>query len=354
MPASPAAEPAAAAGLRPEPPRGAVAATPPAQPPSGLPTSGLRPGTPVELHVQRLPDPGRAPPPSMPPALPGSGLQAVVTGSSPGGQTILESSHGPLVVQARAALPAGTTVVISLPVVQPVPTAFDPLRGTDWPNLRHALDVLTQADPASARALMSAILPQAGPRLASAIAHFTSMIRQGGDAKRWIGERAAQAIEAADRKALPALDEDLRSLGRQAAEPLPGDWRAYSLPFSDGQAITRIQLFVRRSDDDEAEKAERPGGKARRFLIDVELSALGRMQFDGLVRDRRLDLILRTRVPLPAEMRQNIQNLFTVTLDALGLTGSATFQGGGEGWVSVPAPPSPSGTGAGGERGLVA
>lgn len=355
--APPAAEPPAAAGRGPEPMRPAAMAAPAAS----LPASGLRQGAPVELHVLRLPDAGRVPAhpspaaPVTPAPPPGPGLQAVVTGTAPGGQTILASGNGPLVVQARVALPPGTTVAISLPAVPPLTAAFDPLHGIGWPNLRHALDVLTQADPASARALMSALLPQAGPRLASAIAHFTGVVRQGGDTRRWVGERAAQAVESADRKALSALDEDFQSLGRQAAEPLPGDWRAYSLPFSDGQAITRIQLFVRRSgDDDEAEGTDRSGGKARRFLIDVDLSALGRMQFDGLMRDKRLDLILRTRTPLPAEMRQDIQNLFTVTLDALGLAGSASFQAGGEGWVVVPPPPSPSGGGAGGERGLIA
>ncbi|HEV7367924.1 hypothetical protein [Arenibaculum sp.] len=330
--------------------------TQPATPASTLPASGLRQGAPVDLHVLRLPGAAAgssgaaAPAPAAPPP-PGPVLQAVVTGTSPGGQTILASGNGPLVVQARAVLPPGTVVAIALPAAPP-PAAFSPLHGGEWPSLRHALDALAQADPGGTRALMSAVLPQAGPRLAGAIAHFTGAVRQGGDARRWIGERAAQALETTNRKAMSALEDDFKTLSRQAAEPLPGDWRAYSLPFSDGQAIARIQLFVRRSDDEETDGTERSGGKARRFLIDVDLSALGKMQFDGLVRDKRFDLILRTRDVLPAEIRQDVQNLFTVTLDGLGLTGSASFQGGGEGWVVVP--PSPGAAGAGGERGLIA
>jgi hypothetical protein len=196
---------------------------------------------------------------------------------------------------------------------------------------------------------MAQILPQAGPRLAAAMAHFTNSIGKGAEARRWIGEPAARLLEAEGRsEVLSALDGDFKALGRQAAEPLQGDWRAWSLPFSDGQEIARIRLFVRNAGDEEDGAGDgRSGGKAQRFVLDLELSRLGPIQLDGLVRDKRFDLILRMRDPFPDDMRREIQAIFTRTLAALGLSGDTSFQPGGRGWVTIQPKP-------GAERGLLA
>ena len=45
----------------------------------------------------------------------------------------------------------------------------------------------------------------------------------------------------------------------------------------------------------------------------MELSQLGRMQLDGLVRggNKRLDLIVRSATPLPGHMRDDIRRIFS-------------------------------------------
>ena len=59
------------------------------------------------------------------------------------------------------------------------------------------------------------------------------------------------------------------------------------------------------------------------------------MQLDGLVRDRRFDLILRTRHPLSDEMRRDIAEIFGDANGAAGHQGQISFQASGD-WSVVP------------------
>ena len=188
-----------------------------------------------------------------------------------------------------------------------------PLRGQDWPALRETLEVLAKADPSGTRTLANAILPQANGRLAATLLAFTGAVKKG-DARAWLGAKAAKALEKLGRTdLLEKLEDDFKQLARQAAEVPPGDWKPYSIPFSDGTELHRILMHVRQPGaeevDEDASGADGHGSRANRFLIDLTLSRIGELQLDGLIRPRRFDLILRTHMPLPPEMRQEIGKL---------------------------------------------
>jgi hypothetical protein len=70
-------------------------------------------------------------------------------------------------------------------------------------------------------------------------------------------------------------------------------------------------------------------------MLDVELSRIGPLQIDGLVRDKRLDLVVRTREALPDEMRHDINRIFSDAGDITGFKGVLTFQAG----PKMPPPP---------------
>ena len=63
-----------------------------------------------------------------------------------------------------------------------------------------------------------------------------------------------------------------------------------------------------------------------RFVIDLDLSALGAMQLDGLVHGKRLDLILRSQAELPVAMRHDIARVFDDALDISGMEGSVIIE----------------------------
>jgi hypothetical protein len=341
---------------RPLPVSASAPATPqpqaPAQAPEAIsanPAPGpmplLKPGLPVDVRIVSLPaQAGHEQPAAPPQPSAASGLPATVTGTTTAGQPILTTDRGVVVLQAKLALPPGAQVMLSVTTPTAPPAApFDSHHGHDWPALREALDVMAKADPAATRTLAETALPQPNGRLAATLASFVNHVRDG-DIAGWLGDKAPELLEASGRSDLTdRLEDDFGKLTQQAKEPLPGEWRAYSIPMFDGMDLDRLRFLVRDSnaDDEDANSSGRKrSGGASRFLIDLELSRMGEMQLDGLVHKKRFDLILRTRNPMTAEMRQDIKRIFVDAVDSLGMSGVISFSSGTQGWVSVPAGPS--------------
>jgi hypothetical protein len=90
------------------------------------------------------------------------------------------------------------------------------------------------------------------------------------------------------------------------------------------------------------------GDTETRFVLDVGLSRLGRIQLDGLIgeRDKRLDLIIRSQQPLPGAMRNDIRDIFINAGEITGMKGGLSFQAAPPNFVEIPASaPSTAGTG---------
>jgi hypothetical protein len=106
--------------------------------------------------------------------------------------------------------------------------------------------------------------------------------------------------------------------------------------------VDTIRLDVRQPVDPDQDRAGsgrggKDQGQEHRFVVDLDLSRLGRLQMDGLVQraDKRFDLILRMETPFSSEMRRDITQLFIGTIEAIGIKGGVTFQGGGR-FLSFP------------------
>ena len=271
-------------------------------------------------------------------------LRGTVAGSTPQGQPILATRQGMLALNVQASLPQGATVTAALtdPAAAlkgaaPHPPELGPLSERDWPAMRQLLTTLAGVDRAAAQSLLSTVMPQPNRKLGAALSFFLSAIR-GGDARAWLGDEATSALDKAGRgDLLQQLEREFKSLQQQAGEPLPGDWRPYTLPLFDSNGPTPIRLHVRpiKGDDEDGPGKGKGGDKGSRFLLDLELSRLGPMQLDGLVQPNRFDLILRSHMPLAPEFRLDLIQIFADSVRAVGYTGGLSFQSGAKCWVKL-------------------
>ncbi len=283
-------------------------------------------------------------------AAPGnSSSQQTVTGTLVGstaqGQPVVTTPLGTLVLRARTDLPAGTTLALAVDI-PPTPKAamlppLDPAQGLDWPVLREVMATLAAADPVLARTIAASILPQPNKRLTTNLTFFLSALR-GGDATGWLGGPAAELLEArGGSRLLAQLREDFRAAQQAAAEPTADGWRAMPIPFGTPEQLMRAQLHVKNAGDQD--KDDRTDGEkqgpAKRFLLDLSFSRIGPMQFDGMVRPGRFDLMVRTQNLLPAEVRQQIGTIFRDSLETVGYSGSIAFQTGAHQWARVQSSP---------------
>ena len=334
----------------PDLPRGATVALkiltvtpPPQQPrPPGDPEAGGRNGQAgnqpgQQSGGQSQPSPDEA---ALPPDTPI--LRGTVAGSTPQGQPILATKQGMLALNVPASLPPGAKVTAALAdlaqatqaAAPTLPGPPGPLDGRNWPAMRQLMETLAAADPALAKSML-ATMPQPNRKLTAAIGFFLAAMR-GGDAQGWLGDDAASALDKAGRRdLLERLEKDFDGLRREAAEPLPGDWRSYTIPLMDANGPKPIKLHVHPLREDEEGGGKERSKPGSRFVIDLDLSRFGPMQLDGLVRPNHFDLILRSHAALPPELRVELIQVFADSVRAVGYTGGLSFQSGARSWVKL-------------------
>ncbi|WP_247893108.1 hypothetical protein, partial [Azospirillum baldaniorum] len=310
--------------------------------PQSAPASPRGTATPTATPTMPGAPPGASP--ATPDTPDGPVLKGTVAGSTPQGQPILATPQGMLALNVQASLPQGSAVTAALTdpakalqtAPPPLATEPGPLSERDWPAMRQLLSALAGVDRSAAQALIGTVMPQPNRKLGAAMSFFLSAIR-GGDARGWLGEDAASALEKSGQGSLLSqLEREFRSLQQQAGDPLPGDWRPYTLPMMDANGLLPIKLHIHPIHSEEDGKTGRKGGdKGSRFLLDLDLSRLGPMQLDGLVQPNRFDLILRSHTPLTPEIRLDLIQIFADSIRAVGYIGGLSFQSGAKCWVKL-------------------
>ena len=297
----------------------AVAAAITVTTPSPVPPPAAVPGS--------VPVPTAAPPPQE--------VSGQVLPNTDAGRQLIRTPIGLLALESGPqSLPPESGVTLQLvgkpvppPVLQPSPPPLD-----DPPDraVPHRLAQLLDAAQSSGNsALAEAVrdkIPAPGPKLAAQILSVVASAQaQSPNLARFLGESMVSALTHAAPQALEALAHHWASPAPAVQGPGEGDWRTLVIPFLMGGQMTTIRLTARRRGG-RMSAAERE--KGTRFLLDLDLSRLGPMQFDGLVKRqyKRFDLIIRTTSPLPGEMRRDIDALFLNGLMNFGLEGSVSFQ----------------------------
>ena len=322
----------------------ASGAAPPAAPPANPAPAPLPTGTQMQLRL--VPD---TPPPTAPipqaTAVPGTPAQAGapspaqtlaarVVGQTPSGQTILDAPVGRLLVKLPEpdSFRPGQIVQIQLAAAAaeqslPADIAPKPLAGAlalarAWPALGEAVRLLRNAADPALRAAPERILPQPGPGFARRILAFLREAASGG-AQEWLGETVRRAVETLSGGGLAArIESDLHELlaARRAGEQ---NWQMTVVPFLDGADLRQIRFFERRRKD---KPDPRRGDDPARFVVECEHGEYGALQLDGLMQDKRLDLVLRSHAPLPDTLERDVLVIFGEACGALGLNGQLFFQ----------------------------
>ena len=201
--------------------------------------------------------------------------------------------------------------------------------GQEWQTVKDIVTVVAATDAAAAQQFVNNSAPAMNNRLASTVL-FYFVALQGGVPRTWLGDAATNALERAGRRDLiERLGDDFSNLRRLSEERGPGDWRTFLFPFFDGEELQQIRMFTRSYGDDEEEEEddeESRRGRNVRFVVDVNLTKLGDLQLDGLVQERRFDLIVRSKADLTPETRQEIQDIFADGVGATGFEGNVVFE----------------------------
>lgn len=239
--------------------------------------------------------------------------------------TLSLSTKIPLPPEARVILEAVGDVELP-PPVQDDGDAPSVAQGRGWPALDDALAALSRDDPAVSKRTTEQVLPKAGADMAPALVAAVTALKTG-DVRALLGDHLLKALDLAGHHDIAVrLAADFQQLTGVIADPSGGDWRSYLIPVHDGANVQFLRFLVRRKRRNAARVDE--GDSTTRFIVEVDMSRLGALQLDGLVKPKKFDLIIRSRKALEPGMRRDIAKVFNDSLAASGHRGALSFQAG--------------------------
>lgn len=269
----------------------------------------------------------KAPLPNIPTSL--KGIVYTPNANSP---TLIATSLGILALEDKIQLPHMTPLNIKIAPLPATPLNFldmEPLPTfkNTWTILTHALETLRQTDEAAFETVKN-ILPQTGNKLPALMLSFMTAAAQGKSFSAWVGESnmiALQKIGGKGEQIIKRLEKEF-STGTKKATDGQNVWRGYDIPFLSGSVVEPVSLFLQRPPEDmdfnKNKQSNKQGGV--RFVLDLSLSQLGKMQLDGLAQrqQRQFDMTIRHQDTLPPEFEIKVRHIFVETLSALNYAGT--------------------------------
>jgi hypothetical protein len=262
---------------------------------------------------------------------------AIVRGNTPSGQPVLSIGDKLIAVQGGKNWPVGMELKVSMgPQAGLIVDANgEPLDAQAWTGLREALVALAANSQASVADLARIRIPQpASTQLPGALLFFLAALQKGHAG--WLGDETMRQLKSLNKEELiQKIEEQWRRQINQSAEGPGGEWRGVSIPLFDNEKMQLMKLYIYNPPGQDKQKRKSDPNWARRFLIDITLSRLGPVQFDGLVHHRRLELVVRTDRALNQELRSELVKHFQRTLEEVRYTGTLVFNAQRAGWVDI-------------------
>ena len=195
-------------------------------------------------------------------------------------------------------------------------------------SLMLSIKELQVAQPQLAHTL-SMVAPSASvaPSQPGAAMLFLFSALQGGKLDGWLGQ-GADTI-ASKHKILQTLEQTLKDgLSPKLMQNTPsGDWRMYSLPMQTQDSVVPIALYIQDHYQQPSEQeSEEDEIKVTRFVFEFDLTRMGEVQVDGLMREKNVDIFIRTRKDLSSDMKKMVRNVYLNALERSDLTGDVAFQ----------------------------
>lgn len=255
---------------------------------------------------------------------------ARVVNTTLAGQPIVQLENDVLVLDTQHRIAKGTLLFVER-VAMPAPLlgeAETPATSRSiarWSPIADVMNSLTRAELPSIAALRSQMQPTSANFSGAAL--FLLAALRLGDPKTLLGERGIDMLGKTGRGDLvERLREGARKSSAVMVDSTNGEWRAQSLPMLDGDTIVPIQMAFRRNDDRQTEGEEESAPRSQRFLIDLNPSQIGNLQFEGLLAGSRFDLVLRSEQNLPESLSTDLKESFARALREAGLTGTLAIQ----------------------------
>lgn len=234
-------------------------------------------------------------------------------------------------MQSGAQVSAASTFSLALP-----PASYF-LIPDQWPLMDDILQSLRSASAPTAQAFIS-MMPNAAnaPSQMGPAALFIMAALRGGDLSNILSEKAQDILKASGKGGLiNRLTQEGGIINRLSADTPSTDWRSLTLPMAWENEIHKVALHYKHNHP--GSEDDNKGDKQTRFIFDLSLTRMGKVQIDGLHKQDRLNLIIRTEQPLSRAMQMTMKDGYIGALEETSLKGDLSFQNNLDNWVKISA-----------------
>ena len=284
--------------------------------------------------------------------VPGQVIQGRVISINNIGHPIVETPLGYIMLETTPQITIDGVIPIEIISAEdsmlPAPSLSDTVSSLftnrNWPALNEALELIQSSETVTNQQFSTLKVPKLDSQMAANILFFISALR-GGDIRNWLGNQAGRRIQNNSPELYARLAEEYNQLGQSVRETNTGDWRTTLIPLFNGSEFEFFQMNFRSGLNDPNKKDEEDFA---RFIVDLELSKLGRIQLDGLIssKGKQFDLFVRSAIPFTKSMRRDLNKIFSECIEITGLSGNIIMQSALQ-FIDIPVPKMTSNYGSG-------
>ncbi|MBL4601931.1 MAG: hypothetical protein JKY84_04235 [Emcibacteraceae bacterium] len=195
----------------------------------------------------------------------------------------------------------------------------------DWGSISLALSALTSASSASMAAILASRIPnmQSPEQITSTMFFFLAALKSSHPARTWLGpDVSAKLKQLGAGKVIDRIDRDFSRIARINSESPIGEWRPVLIPLQNGPDLSAIPMLTKQIIDEEQRRNEKNNKNkdqetkinATRFILEINFSQFGMMLIDGLLKDARLDIILKASKQIPFTVKTKLSHQYTEAL----------------------------------------
>jgi hypothetical protein len=201
-----------------------------------------------------------------------------------------------------------------------------------WPVMDELFQTFYQTTPQAAQIFGRTIPSPANPsNFGPTIMLFAAALKSG-DLQGWLGEKKLEMIQKLGKQSiLSRLSGETASLSTNN-DAASTEWKSFPIPLLWQNEISKLMFHVRK-EPSENEQDNPEGGS--RFVMDLSLTRMGEVQLDGMVRGKRLDLIVRTQLPISPIMQDAMYTAYSRALDGTDIYGEIGFQSDVKNWENI-------------------
>ncbi len=217
----------------------------------------------------------------------------------------------------------------------------------EWESLNYLIDSLTRENYGAMAEMIASKIPNIKnpAQISSGIIFFMAALKRSFiEGKKpteiWLGRNLVKELSRNGHgKLLARINNEITRIGDLNNDIHLREWRPMLIPMSGDNEIFAVPFFIKRKqqdlDDSSQNKSNTDEKENTRFMIELNLSKMGKVFIDGMLTQKRLEIILKSASNISDGFKKTIIQKFDTALDKYNYSGSLVIHDDFENEISL-------------------